>query len=198
MKRILIFILILIFCLSFIVSCEKEGDPSSSSSEEEDHGTGLIMTESSANYYYRITSHISTTESPHIVIASDENDLVTKLKSLGRIGEEIPRGFSNETFENHYVVIVVNEPLPTARMGYRDVTATENGYTLIVDRYFIWSEVVLTQDGRVSYGQSAIPEQGEVTVINKCDILAIPKSEFDTPPTAESIQIHNVIYNFTK
>ena len=29
-------------------------------------------------------------------------------------------------------------------------------------------------------------------------IVLIPKSEFDTPPTAENIQIHNVIYTFTK
>ena len=198
MKRLLSLILALLFCLSFIVSCEKEEAPSSSSSEKTDENLGLIMTEGKVDYYPHISYEVKNLATSQIKMALSKEELSSILQGFGINAEIGVEKIPSQNFENCYIFVLANKYVNPLK-GYRSVAKTDEGYLIIADRYFLYDGYSISEDGKRIY-ELAVPIDGynNEQRYNACDVLIIPKSEFDTPPTAESIQIHNVIYNFTK
>ena len=195
MKRLLALILSLILCLGFVVSCGVHEDESSNNNPP------LLIEETEAEYYYYECCTVNTTEAPQIKIANSREQLNEILQGFGNENGVNEERWKDYRFEKYYVLVVLNKPNRNQRikrMGYRNVEESEEGYTIVVDKYFIWDDSYINSKGFAGFTYASTPEVIEPSgVITKCDIVVIPKSEFDAPPTAENIQLHNVIYNFT-
>ena len=195
MKRILSLILALIFCLSFIVSCEKE--EISSSSEQTDENKGLVMTESRVRYYYHSPLYETDNTEQEVQMAENLKDLTERVLALNP-NAIVPGVVRLERrLERFYVFILVNVD-NTDLMGYRNVSKTNDGYAIIKDVRHYCDSFAIGEGGLAGYEYLNNEKTEYVKTAAGYRILLIPKSEFDIPPTAENIQFHEVTYTFVK
>ena len=202
MKKLISLILCLLLCFTFIVSCENEEAPSSSSSSSssEEESVNLITNEAEVNYYYTIKFPLASGKSSSVYMVENNDELSAKLSEL----EATPdRNYTfpikEALYQTCYVFVISNsEPQKYWQqtfLGFRDITKTENGYTLISDYLNRCIDVSVDDNGNPGYSLEE-PEPGIGTSGEAYGyIVVIPRTEFETPPSEFDIEIARVEYN---
>ena len=186
----------------------SSGEPSSSSESSSselpsnDAHSWLITTRSRSKYYYHTPAFETFFTNRDVQIPESLEELLGLLRALNGESTSAPEYIDENVFTSHYVILLVNYGVADSSsiMGYRDVTKTDDGYVIVMDTKNICDGIYLSETGFAGSmyevnDESLSPDEN---VTGTYRIVLIPKSEFDTPPTAENIQIHNVIYTFTK
>ena len=209
MKRFLSLLLALLFCLSFIVSCEKEEAPSTSESSSRGSSTDpenssvereLIEKNQVSYYYSKHYSFWGTAESKTSMV-NDMSELLCELEVLNKdtfaLGD-----FDEKIFATHYVIVVVNKRYG-ALIGYHDFRIENDSYILTASRFSEYGTLYLGDDGMGAFGGVPAPEAEESIIeaqgksLIDVEVVAIPKSELDEPldPSKEvflDIVLHHI------
>ena len=210
MKKFLSLLLALLFCLSFIVSCEKEEAPSTSSSSEppsssidipsSSESEGLIIDGTVAEYYYKSQEFKlrEGREKSNIYLATDKEHLLEIFETL--TDEPVNDFMREECYEDNYIFVIEEcgeRGIWSELLGCRDLTKTEDGYYLVRDILRDNNHYWLNEDGEAVYGQ-ILPEPPELYTLKApyvCYAIVIPRSEFEEEPSAYDIKIKQVIYD---
>ncbi|MBQ7412117.1 MAG: hypothetical protein IJW10_04345 [Clostridia bacterium] len=189
MKRLLSLILALLFCLSFIVSCEKEESPStsepSSSSEEpgssgklsyDDRGLPIFPAPKDAYTYYNVyEKNFAFAECYDTWVFNDYGSYCGFISQYASIGD-----ITEDMLNDYFLVVVYRAEniYATENYSYSNFNRINNEYILILE-----------------YTSYEIPYEDK-EVPTRFDIVLIPRSECEESPADITVSLKKHIHRW--